>query len=116
MGIASALEASASELNFVTACDIPHINLAFVRKMLTEAKTADVVIPTTGDGKYEPLFAVYRKSTLEAINKVLLSGERKISDLFARCRVKYIKLGAPQWFTNLNTMTEYEEFREKYDA
>ncbi len=116
MGIASALEASASELNFVTACDIPHINLAFVRKMLTEAKTADVVIPTTGDGKYEPLFAVYRKSTLEAINKVLLSGGRKISDLFARCRVKYIKLGAPQWFTNLNTMAEYEEFREKYDG
>jgi len=114
MGIASALEASANGLNFVVACDIPYIDLAYVRKMLAEAKGIDVVIPTTGDEKYEPLFAVYRKSALEAINEVLLSGGRKISDIFSRCRVKYIKLDAPEWFTNLNTMVEYEEFQKKH--
>ena len=37
MGIASALEASANEINFVVACDIPHIEMGCVRKMLTEA-------------------------------------------------------------------------------
>jgi len=114
MGIASALEASANELNFVVACDIPYIDLAYVRKMLAEAKGIDVVIPTTGDEKYEPLFAVYRKSALGAINEVLSSGGRKISDIFSRCRVKYIKLDAPEWLTNLNTMSEYEEFQKKY--
>ena len=114
MGIASALEASANELNFVVACDIPYIDLAYVRKMLEEAKGVDVVIPTTGDEKYEPLFAVYRKSALGAINEVLSSGGRKISDIFSRCRVKYIKLDAPEWLTNLNTMSEYEEFQKKY--
>ena len=114
MGIASALEASANELNFVVACDIPYIDLAYVRKMLEEAKGIDVVIPTTGDEKYEPLFAVYRKSALEAINEVLSSGGRKISDIFSRCRVKYIKLDVPEWLTNLNTMSEYEEFQKKY--
>ena len=114
MGIASALEASANELNFVVACDIPYIDLAYVRKMLAEAKGVDVVIPTTGDEKYEPLFAVYCKSALGAINEVLSSGGRKISDIFSRCRVKYIKLDAPEWLTNLNTMSEYEEFRKKY--
>ena len=114
MGIASALEASANELNFVTACDIPHIDLTYVRRMLAEAEEADIVIPTTGDERYEPLFAVYRKSALEAINEVLSSGGRKISDIFSRCRVKYIKLDAPEWLTNLNTMSEYEEFQKKY--
>ena len=115
MGIASTLEASVNELNFVVACDIPHIDLRLVRKMLAEAHAADMVIPTTGNEKYEPLFAVYCKSSLEAINEVLTSGVRKISDSFARCNVKYIKLKTNQ-LTNLNTMVEYEEFREKYDA
>jgi len=114
MGIASALEASANELNFVTACDIPHIDLTYVRRMLAEAEGADIVIPTTGDKRYEPLFAVYRKSALKAINEVLSSGGRKISDVFARCRVKYIEMEA-RGFTNLNTITEYEEFQKKYD-
>lgn len=114
MGIASALEASANELNFVVACDIPHIDLTYVRRMLAEAEEADIVIPTTGDKRYEPLFAVYRKSALKAINEVLSSGGRKISDVFARCRVKYIEMEA-RGFTNLNTITEYEEFQKKYD-
>ena len=117
MGIASALDASANEFNFVVACDIPHIDLTFVRKMLTEAveSRADIVIPTGRDEQCEPLFAVYRKSALEGINNMLLSGKRKISDVFARCRVKFIELQAGQ-FVNLNTMDEYEEFRRKYDV
>jgi len=114
MGIASALEASANEVNFVIACDIPHIDLTYVRRMLAEAEGADIVIPTTGDERYEPLFAVYRKSALKAINEVLSSGGRKISDVFARCRVKYIEMEA-RGFINLNTIAEYEEFQKKYD-
>jgi len=114
MGIASALEASTSELNFVVACDIPRIHIGFVEEMLAEAETsgADVVVPTTGSEEYEPLFAVYRKSALEAINKVLASGGRRISDIFAQCRVKYIKLTDKEWLRNLNTPAEYEEFRK----
>jgi len=114
MGIASALEASANQLNFVVACDIPHIDLPYVRRMLAEAEEADLVIPTTGEGKYEPLFAVYRKSALGAINEVLSSGGRKISDVFARCKVKHVELGDAEWFTNLNTLADYEEFQKQY--
>ena len=118
MGIASALEASVNELNFVVACDIPQINLDYVRQMLDEVEksNADIVIPTTSEDKYEPLFAVYRKSALESLHEVLSSGGRKISDLFTRCKAKYIELGDAEWFINLNTMEEYEEFRTKQDA
>jgi molybdopterin-guanine dinucleotide biosynthesis protein A len=115
MGIASALGTSANALNFVVACDIPHIDIRVVRKMLTEAQAADMVIPTHDNGKHEPLFAIYNKSSLKAMNQVLSSGKRKISDAFALCKVRYIKLKAKQ-LTNLNTMEEYEEFRRKYDA
>jgi len=114
MGIASALEASSSELNFVVACDIPHIHIALVEEMLAEADRSgtDVVVPTTGSEEYEPLFAVYRKSALEAINKVLVSGGRRISDIFALCRVKHIRLRDADRLRNLNTPAEYEEFRK----
>jgi molybdenum cofactor guanylyltransferase len=117
MGIASGLNASTNEINFVVACDIPHIDLTFVRRMLTEAveSQADIVIPAGRDEKFEPLFAVYRKSVLKAVKQVLSSGKRKISDVFPLCRVKFIELQAEQ-FANLNTMGEYEEFRKRYEA
>lgn len=112
MGIASALEASSNELNFVVACDIPKIKLAYINQMLTEAveSGADIVVPTTGKDKYEPLFAIYCKSALEAINKVLSSGGHKISDVFELCKVKNVELWAS--LVNLNTMAEYEEFQK----
>ncbi len=115
MGIASALEASSNELNFVVACNIPKIKLAYINQMLTEAveSRADIVVPTTGKDKYEPLFAIYCKSALEAINKVLSSGGRKISDVFDLCKVRNVDLGAG--LVNLNTMAEYEKFRKNRD-
>lgn len=109
MGIASALEASANDFNFVVACDIPRIDLHLVRRMLTEAKDVDMVVPTTGMGRYEPLFAVYRKRALSAVNQTLASGKRKISDVFPHCKVKYLELETE--ISNLNTMADYEEFR-----
>jgi len=113
MGIASALEASANEINFIVACDIPYIEMGCVRKMLTEAKGADIVVPTTDDRKYEPLFAVYRKSALDAIKRTLRKGGRKISEVFDKCEVKYIDLGKADWLININTLAEYEEFQRR---
>ena len=112
MGIASALEASDNEINFVIACDIPQIELRDVRRIINEAvnSDADIIVPVTSDGKYEPLFAVYRKSALNAINEVLSSGGRKISDVFNLCNVKKVELGLN--LVNLNTMAEYEEFQK----
>ena len=98
MGIASALEVSANELNFVIACDIPYVDLRCVREMLKEAAGVDIVVPTVGEEQYEPLFAIYRKSSIKAINEVLSEGQRKISDVFQHCKVKYINLDLPQNF------------------
>ncbi|MHC4540011.1 MAG: NTP transferase domain-containing protein [Planctomycetota bacterium] len=116
MGIASTLEASASELNFVLACDIPHVELRYVRKMLSEAaaSNADIVVPVTSEGQSEPLFAVYRKSALRAINKVLSSGGRRIADAFELCAVRTVELDTN--LANLNTMAEYVQFQRDLGA
>lgn len=114
MGIASALEASANDLNFVVACDIPSIDMTLVRRMLSEAGGVDVVVPKTDNGMCEPLFAVYRKSALGAINEILSSGGQRVKDVFNRCRIKYFELGLSRRLVNLNTMEEYEQFKRKY--
>jgi len=114
MGIASALEVSANELNFVVACDIPHIELKYAGRTLAKAisSKADIVVLKAAGGTYEPLFAVYRKSALEAINEVLQSGGHKISDVFSLCKVHYVELDDAEWLVNLNTMAEYEEYQK----
>jgi len=116
MGMASALGASANDLNFVVACDIPNVDLRYVRKIVdwTASSGADAVVPTTGPGKHEPLFAVYRKSALAAMNKALSSGARKILDISPFCRLEYVDLGRADWLVNLNTPRQYEDFRNKH--
>ena len=108
MGIASALEVSAHDLNFVVACDIPTIDMPFVRKMLWEAVGADCVVPKTAQGYFEPLFAVYRKSVLPAFQRSLAAGRRKIIAALDHCYVKHVALPESLQLGNVNTLEDYE--------
>lgn len=115
-GIASALKASASNVNFVMACDMPEIDAGLIRAMLRQVGDYDAVVPKVGQEMYEPLFAVYKKSALPAIEQVLQSGSNRVIDCFDRCRVKYIDLPGRQ-FSNINTKAEYRGLvEEKTDA
>jgi len=116
MAVASALEASQSELNLIVGCDVPQIRLPVVRRMLAEARGVDIVIPVTEDGREQPLFAVYRRSTRRYLDAALESGARRLTDVYSRCSVRRIELGDAGWFANLNTMADYERFRSGTDA
>ena len=107
MGIASALHASAHELNFVTACDLPRIDITFVHQMLAQARLYDVVVPRTRGARLEPLFAVYRKPVAGKMDELLAAGERRIRSLFAVCRTAVVDLPAWVSIANLNTRKEY---------
>jgi molybdopterin-guanine dinucleotide biosynthesis protein A len=110
MGIASAIEASANEANFVIACDIPQIDIPLIQRMLRECKNCDVVVPKWANNRYEPLFAVYHKGVLETMKELLASGERKIDEVYKHCRMHYIDMTGHQEFVNINTMDDYREF------
>jgi molybdenum cofactor guanylyltransferase len=114
--VASALEASQSELNLVVSCDIPWVRLPVVRRMLATAKEADIVIPVTEDGQEQPLFAVYRRSMRRHLEAALASGARRFTDVYGPCRVRRMELGEADWFANLNTRADYERFRSGTDA
>ena len=109
MGIVSCLEASAYDLNFVVACDIPTIDIPFVRRMLRRVKDYDCLVPANDRGQLEPLFAVYRKSALDALWSALAAGQCKISDALARCNTQYVGLPGTVWLDNINTARDYEE-------
>lgn len=116
MGIASALRASIHDVNFAIACDIPEIDTRLVRAMLRWVGDYDAVVPTVGPMRYEPLFAVYRKSALPVIEQTLESGNNRVVDALNRCRVKHIDLSGKQ-LTNINTMGDYHRFiKEKINA
>lgn len=113
MGIASALAASPTGINFVIACDIPRFDITIIRWMLREAADFDAVVPRIGPDQYEPLFAVYNKSALGAMEKALSSGKTRVMDGLTGCRVKYFDVPASDRPRNINTMVEYMEFVER---
>ncbi len=118
MGILSALEVSSFDLNFIAACDIPFVDMDFVNRMIACAEEYDAVVPVSEPGRYEPLFAVYRKSFIPVIKKALSKGRRKISDILKEGKINYIKIKDSDIINNLNTIEDYNNYlkREHIEA
>ncbi len=109
-GIASALKASANELNFIIGCDIPQVDVDLMKTLLREGRSFDAIIPRIGRAEYEPLFAVYRKSVIKAVEAALSSGNNRIMDALSCCKVGYIDLTETQRPRNINTLNDYRRF------
>jgi len=107
MGMVCALAYSKTDLNFVIACDIPEINGAFLDMMLEKTPGREIVVPVSGPGLYEPLFAFYRRSVIFRIQAMLAAEERKISPLFSLCKTEFVPLPEGFSLTNLNTRADF---------
>jgi molybdopterin-guanine dinucleotide biosynthesis protein A len=110
IAILSALRFSTQSVNFFLACDIPFIHVPFMKKLLTLADGHDIVVPRYRDGKYEPLFAVYNRRIIPAIEAQVARGDRKIASLFPVCRTRTVPMDSQKWFRNLNTIKEYDDY------
>lgn len=109
MGIASSLPRMTHDLNFVTACDIPRIDLSFVNRLIKMADGYDLVLPCVESHLYEPLFAVYRKSVVPAAARILEGGGRSILELLDRVKVNLVTIPDRSWTRNINTEEEYAD-------
>lgn len=110
MGILSGLKASATELNFVMACDIPDFNHFFLKRMLAMSPAYDVLVPRHGNGRHESLFAVYHRRVIPLLQSFLDKGIKKIDLAFAQCRQGYIDIGDDSWLVNINTPADYAAY------
>ena len=109
-GIVSGLENSASERIFVTACDIPRIDVDLIRRMLRLSSEHEIIVPKLGNGHIEPLYAVYRKHVLERAKALLERGIYRIRELYGQCDTVYVPVENDDGLTNINTSREYEAF------
>ena len=110
MGIASGLEASPCERNLVVACDMPLVDRALARELLARLDDADVVVPVDPQGRYEPLFAAYRKAAAPVMFAALAAGKRRIWDTYQDLRVERVPLAEYDLPINLNTPADLEAF------
>lgn len=107
MGIYSCLLASKSEVNFVTACDIPKMNIEMINKMVNLSSDVDIVMPVNGGDKYEPLFAVYKKRIIPHIEKIISNSDLRIVELLNYTHYKLLEINDYGWYKNLNAKEDY---------
>ncbi len=89
VGIHTGLSAAKTPLCFVLACDLPFAEPALVRFLLDSSSGADVTVPVVRS-YFEPLFAVYRRSSLAVISETLDRGDLKVTASYDRLRVQEV--------------------------
>jgi len=110
-GIVSALLYSKTPYIFVVACDMPFLSAEALLYMVHEANGEDIIIPKTRLG-FEPLHAIYRKSCIAPLFRLIEQKRRKLTEILPFVSVKkleeqtcFFKNGRSV-FTNINTMND----------
>ncbi|WP_158553346.1 molybdenum cofactor guanylyltransferase [Peribacillus saganii] len=89
-GLHAGLSASLTEINVITACDMPFINANILKRMISFSEDFDAVVPEIF-GQLHPLFAVYRKSCLADLEKCLIDGKLSMAAFIDKLHVKILK-------------------------
>ena len=120
-GIHAALSGTRTQLNLITAVDMPFLQLDFLKYLITQARAshAAVVVPRAGGG-LQPLCAVYRKDFAQVAQRSLSAGKNKIDTLFADVPTLVIEPAELErsgfteaMFRNLNTEQDWQEAQQK---
>lgn len=109
-GILAGLKVARNDACMVVACDIADIDIVLLQELARTACWSEITVPVGPSGLYEPLFAVYRKSVVPAIQALLDRGERSLLPLFERCRTAVLQFDDPGRIRNLNTRSDYEAY------
>ena len=106
-GILSGLRAAANDACAVIACDIPDIDIPLLRSLAGAAAETEIAVPADPAERYEPLFAVYKRTVVPAVEALLRSGEKSVLPLYERCRTAVVRIEDGRRLTNLNTRADY---------
>jgi molybdopterin-guanine dinucleotide biosynthesis protein A len=92
-GIAAGLTAAAAPC-VVLACDMPFVDPALLRLLVSSWRGEDAVVPRQA-GRPEPLHALWSPSALAEARSALADGRRSPSELLGRLRTRW--LDEPEW-------------------
>ncbi len=110
MGILSCVKASQNDVNFITACDIPTMNIRLIKNMINLSIDNDIVMPVSDDNKHEPLYAVYKKSIIIPAENILKNDGKRIIELLGQVKSKLIGFSDSKWYQNLNNKEDYFKY------
>jgi len=115
-GIYTGLLAAASLYSLVVACDMPFLNTELLRYMIELSQDFDVVAPRLGEGKLEPLHAIYSKACLPSMKTLLECNQLEVYRFLNSVNVRYVEQMecqrfAPQLlsFFNINSQADLEQ-------
>jgi molybdenum cofactor guanylyltransferase len=105
MGILSCLSAARHDKVLFTPCDVPGLPAEFIVDLLSRAESSDLVMALDAQGRYEPLLAVYSRSLVPLIRKLVADGERRIVSILNLPGIKadFVNLAGQTWYRNLNS-------------
>lgn len=103
-GIYTALINSNTDYVFVTACDMPFINIDLAYNMYKKINKNDIAV-CVYENKMEPLFAFYHKNCIQIFEDQLKQNILKIRYNFSKLNVQEINIDQDNEiiFTNINT-------------
>lgn len=117
-GIHAGLNHSFSKYAFLVACDMPNINMEYVRYMKSKLNNSDSLGCVTKFGDWiEPFCSFYSVELINSIEKYLKDGKRSINGLIKDLNITYVqekeaRKFSPNWdmFLNLNTKEDLDKF------
>lgn len=113
----TALSVSRKECVFCVACDMPHACDSIIEKIVRQSKKRnfDCFIPRGTFGP-EPLFAIYRKTIRNLVEKEIASGQLCVFKVLEKCRTCYIDIARHEAkLVNINTPQEYIRYAGKIE-
>lgn len=117
-GIHAGLVEASSKYVYFVACDMPNIDLDYIRFMKKKLENVDVKACVTKFGEWiEPFNAFYSKDMIEDIEEHLLQEKKSVNSLIRKLPICYIeeeeaRKFSPNWdiFLNLNTKEELNDY------
>ncbi len=114
-GICSVLLLPGVSAVFVTACDMPFINVILIQYLIrTWREHLDALIPIYRENP-EPLFGIYSKRVAGVMEDCIVKGERSLQGFLGKVNVRYveeeeIRKRDPEGrsFVNINTLEDYQ--------
>ncbi len=97
-GIYTGLLASPSSHSIVVGCDMPFLNIELLRYMIELSQGFDAVVPRLGEGRVEPLHAIYSKGCLDNMKTQLEHNQLRIARFLNTVRVRYVEQAECQRF------------------
>jgi molybdenum cofactor guanylyltransferase len=112
--IYTALKASKSKYIFVTACDMPVIDLDYIKHMMEIIKNLDVDgVVSRHSSHIEPLYAFYSVNMIDAFENEIEKNNLRIFDVISRSKIHFVEYDIVEErcmdkdvFSNINYKTD----------